>query len=90
MLNFKQLESDISKQQEGFDIKLKPLTQLNNADLTRENKNLKKKNYEDKVVWYRYNEECMLLGNNKISLAKTNEAWKIKKLESVIDSDDEW
>ena len=51
MVNFKQLISDISKQQEGFDIKLKPLTQLNNADLTRENENLKKKIDEDKVCF---------------------------------------
>ena len=66
------------------------MTKLNNADLTQENENLKKKIDEDKVVWYRYNEECMLLENNKIIFVKTNEAWKMKKLESVIDSDDEW
>ena len=39
----------------------------NNADLTRENKNLKKKIDEDKFVLYRYNEECVLSENMKIN-----------------------
>ena len=47
--------------------KLKPLTMRNNADLTRENKNLKKKIDEDKFVLYRYNEECVLSENMKIN-----------------------
>ena len=32
----------------------------------------------------------MLSENNKINFTKTNETWKMKKPESVIDSDDEW
>ena len=44
MVIFKQLVSSFIKQQADFEKKkLKPLTKLNNADLTRENENLKKK-----------------------------------------------
>ena len=43
MVIFKQLVSSFTKQQADFEKKLKSLTKLNNADLTRENENLKKK-----------------------------------------------
>ena len=43
----------------------------------------------DKLVSYRYNDDCTLPEHNKTNFAKMNEAWKMKKPESVVDSNDE-